>query len=136
MFIMTVSTIKKVFPYPIQQVWNLMTSLDTYAWRSDISEIKVLDDQKLQERSLDGITTTFTITKKEPYRVYAFSIENKNMSGSWEGCLYDTDAGTQVIFTEEVRVKKFYMKPFIKGFLQKQQETYMQDLANALDKQG
>ena len=28
---MTVSTIKKVFPYPIQQVWNLMTSLDTYA---------------------------------------------------------------------------------------------------------
>lgn len=39
---MTVSTIKKVFPYPIQQVWNLMTSLDTYAWRSDISEIKVL----------------------------------------------------------------------------------------------
>ena len=133
---MTVSTIKKVFPYPIQQVWNLMTSLDTYAWRSDISEIKVLDDQKFQERSLDGITTTFTITKKEPYRVYAFSIENKNMSGSWEGCRYDTDAGTQVIFTEEVRVKKFYMKPFIKGFLQKQQETYMQDLANALDKQG
>lgn len=113
-----------------------MTSLDTYAWRSDISEIKVLDDQKFQERSLDGITTTFTITKKEPYRVYAFSIENKNMSGSWEGCLYDTDAGTQVIFTEEVRVKKFYMKPFIKGFLQKQQETYMQDLANALDNQG
>ena len=53
---MTVSTIKKVFPYPIQQVWNLMTSLDTYAWRSDISEIKVLDDQKFQERSLDGIT--------------------------------------------------------------------------------
>ncbi len=133
---MTVSTIKKVFPYPIQQVWNLMTSLDTYAWRSDISEIKVLDDQKFQERSLDGITTTFTITKKEPYRVYAFSIENKNMSGSWEGCLYDIDAGTQVIFTEEVRVKKFYMKPFIKGFLQKQQETYMQDLANALDNQG
>ena len=40
---------------------------------------------------------------------------------------------TEVDFTEDVKVKKFFMRPFVKSFLKKQQELYVSDLKKALE---
>ena len=41
---------------------------------------------------------------------------------------------TEIDFTEDVQPKKIIMKPFVKSFLKKQQELYISDLKNALEK--
>ena len=35
-------------------------------------------------------------------------------------------------FTEDVTAKKFFAKPFVKGYLKKQQALYVKDLRKAL----
>ena len=42
--------------------------------------------------------------------------------------------GVEIDFTEDVTAKKVFMKPFVKGYLKKQQETYVNDLKKALCK--
>lgn len=129
---MAVSKIKAVFQSSIQRVWEVVTSLENYAWRSDLSKTQVLSDSQFVEYTKDGFPTTFTITKTEPYRCWEFDMENKNMKGHWTGIFTETDGGTEVEFTEEVTAKKAIMKPFVKAYLKKQQELYISDLRKAL----
>lgn len=129
---MTASNIKAVFPSKIEKVWETVTSLEKYGWRSDLSEIKVLDEKQFVEYSKDGYATTFTITVMEPCKRLEFDMENSNLKGHWTGIFISEGDGTEVDFTEEVQVKKFFMKPFVKSFLKDQQETYIADLRKAL----
>lgn len=129
---MTTSNIKAVFPSKIQKVWETVISLEKYGWRSDLKEIKVLDDKQFVEYSKDGYATTFTITVMEPCKRLEFDMENSNLKGHWTGIFISEGDGTEVDFTEEVQVKKFFMKPFVRSFLKEQQETYIADLRKAL----
>ena len=54
------------------------------------------------------------------------------MKGHWTGIFIETDGQTEIDFTEEVTAKKFFMKPFVKSFLKKQQELYVSDLRKVL----
>lgn len=46
---MAVSNIKAVFSRDIQTVWETVTSLENYAWRSDLSRIEVLSETRFVE---------------------------------------------------------------------------------------
>lgn len=129
---MAVSTIQQVFPAEVQRVWTVVTTLQDCAWRSDLSRIAVLDEKRFVEYTKDGYATTFTITASEPCRRWAFDMENANIKGRWTGLFTAKDGGTEVRFTETVTAKKLLMKPFVKGYLKKQQEWYMADLERAL----
>ena len=59
-------------------------------------------------------------------------MENSNMQGHWTGLFTERDGQTEIDFTEEVTAKKLIMKPFVKGYLKKQQEQYVSDLRKAL----
>ena len=59
-------------------------------------------------------------------------MENDNMKGHWIGIFTSKDEQTEIDFTEDVVAKKFFMKPFVKGFLKKQQVQYVSDLKKAL----
>ena len=61
-------------------------------------------------------------------------MENDNMYGHWTGIFSSRDGITEIDFTEDVTPKKFFMKPFIKAFLKKQQSLYIEDLKKALHK--
>ena len=50
------------------------------------------------------------------------------MIGYWTGLFNHKDGFTTINFTEDVTPKKTYMKPFVKGYLKKQQQTYIHDL--------
>lgn len=131
---MAISNIKTTFNRDIQTVWNIVTSLKNYQWRSDLSKIEVVNETQFIEYTKDGYATTFTITTNEPYKRWEFDMENSNMKGHWTGIFTKNGGQTEIDFTEDVTPKKWIMKPFIKSFLKKQQELYITDLKNALKK--
>ena len=129
---MAVSKIKAVFQKDSQTVWNIVTSLGHYQWRSDLSRIEVINEKQFIEYTKDGYATTFTITVSEPCRRWEFDMENSNMKGHWTGIFTEKDGQTEIEFTEDVTAKKLIMKPFVKAFLKKQQALYVADLRKAL----
>ncbi len=129
---MAVSNIKAVFQSDIINVWNIVTSLENYQWRSDLSKIEILNDKQFVEYTKDGYPTTFTVTVSEPYKRWEFDMENSNMKGHWIGIFTEKGGNTEIDFTEEVTAKKIIMKPFVKSYLKKQQELYVADLRKAL----
>ena len=67
----------------------------------------------------------------EPYKRWEFDMENSNMKGHWIGLFTSKDNKTEIDFTEYVTVKKFFMKPFVKSYLKKQQAQFISDLKKA-----
>ena len=129
---MAVSRIKAVFTANIQEVWGIITSLENYQWRSDLSRIETLNEKQFVEYTKVGFPTTFTVTLSEPFKRWEFDMENSNMRGHWTGVFTAKDGQTEIDFTEEVTAKKWFMKPFVKAFLKKQQKQYVADLERAL----
>ena len=129
---MAISCISVEFPYDGKEVWEVMTSLDNYSWRSDISKIEVVDEKRFVEYTKDGFATNFTVTVKEEGKCWAFDLENGNMIGHWKGNFSCQHGKTTVEFTEEIIPKKLIMKPFVGMYLKKQQAAYISDLKNAL----
>lgn len=127
------SNIKASFPYDIKQVWDIVSSFQNSEWRSNLSETKVLDSRSFIEYTKDGFATTFNITKIKPYQRLEFEIQNDNMTGYWVGEFSKTNGETEIDFTENITVKKRYLKPFIKMYLKRQQKIYVRDLQKALE---
>ena len=130
---MAVSNIKAVFEHDIETVWEAVTSLTDYAWRSDLDRIEVITDKKFVEYTKDGYATAFTITAKEPFRRYEFDMENGSTKGHWTGIFTQNGDRTEISFTEDVTAKNPFMRPFVKGYLKKQQSRYIADLRKYLN---
>ena len=117
----------------IQIVWDIVTSLENYSWRSDLREIEVLKNERgFIEHTKGGYSTRFVITAFEPIQRYEFDIENKNMTGHWVGLFSSQNGRTVIDFTENIQVKNILMKPFAKIYLKKQQAAYIRDLEQYL----
>ncbi len=129
---MAISRIKALFQSEIKDVWNVVTALDNYEWRSDLSKIEVINDKQFVEYTKDGYATTFTITVAKPFERWEFDMENSNMRGHWTGVFSIRNGQTEIEFTEDVTAKKLIMKSFVKAYLKKQQKQYVMDLRNAL----
>ena len=131
---MAVSNIKATFQCNIKKAWETVTSLEKYTWRNDLSKIEVLNDKQFIEYTKDGYATTFTITATDPYKRWEFDMENSNIKGHWIGVFTPKGTQTEIDFTEDVTAKKFFMKPFVNGYLKKQQIQYIENLRAALNK--
>lgn len=131
---MAISNIKVSLPCDIQNVWEAVTSLEDCAWRSDLGKIEIVNENQFIEYTKDGYATTFTITEKEPCKRYEFDMENGNMQGHWTGIFTKKGNSTELDFTEDVTAKKLFMKPFVKGYLKKQQQLYVSDLKKFLER--
>lgn len=129
---MAVSTIKAILQKDVRDVWNVVTSVEKYAWRSDLSKTEILNEKQFVEYAKGGYATTFTLTAVIPYERWEFDMENSNMKGHWIGLFASQDGQTEVIFTENVVAKRFLLKPFVKFYLKKQQTRFLTDLRNAL----
>lgn len=129
---MAVAKINATFDCGIEKVWNIVTSLENYEWRSDLSKIEIVNETHFIEYTKDGYATTFTVTALEPCKRWEFDMDNNNMSGHWTGIFTEKNGKTEITFIEDVTAKKFIMKPFVGAFLKKQQELYVTDLTKAL----
>ena len=122
------STIKSLLQADLISVWDSVTSLHDFSWRSDIISIEVFDEKHFKETSKDGYETSFTITVVEPLMKYSFLMDNENLSGEWTGYFNQTERGTEIQFTESVCLKKWWLYPFAKWYLKKHQKKYVSDL--------
>ena len=130
---MAISTITAEFKCKVKKIWDIVTSLEHYSWRSDLGKIVVVTPGKqFEEHTKDGYVTRFTITAFEPFKRYEFDMENDNMKGHWTGIFTQKDGQTEIDFTEDVTAKKLFMKPFVKSYLKKQQSQYISDLRREL----
>ena len=129
---MAITNIKATFQCDVQRVWSIVTSLDNYSWRSDLSKIEILSETQFVEYTKDGYATTFTVTATEPFKRWEFDMENNNIKGHWIGLFSQNGEETTIDFTESVVAKKILMKPFVRGYLKKQQSLYVADLGKAL----
>lgn len=108
---MAVSTVRATFQSDIENVWKIVTDLENYAWRSDLSKIEITGKNTFTEYTTDGFATTFTVTSEERCARWEFDLENSNIYGHWTGIFTSDDGKTTIEFTENVTAKKFFMKP-------------------------
>lgn len=127
------ANVKVTFLCPIEKVWDTVTNLYQYKWRSDIENIQVIDEQTFIEVSKEGIETKFTVIHKKEFELWEFILDNKNIKGRWIGKFYRHGEKTTLDFTEEVHVKKIFMTPFVGRYLRKQQRQYFVDLKRELE---
>lgn len=130
---MAISKITASFQCDIQRVWEVVTSLENYSWRSDLSKIEIINENQFIEYTKEGYATTFIVIAKETYKRWEFNMENDNMKGHWIGVFTQRNGYTEIEFTEDVIAKKVFMKPFVKLYLKRQQTTYIRDLSKALE---
>ena len=131
---MPTSKVSVHFSCPVERVWQVVTDLSNTAWRSDLKRVEVLDEARFVEHTKSGYATNFTVTACEPLRRWAFTMENGNMSGSWEGIFEIAEDGIRLHCTETVNAKRWWMRPFVPGYLRRQQRLYLDDLRRELQK--
>ena len=129
---MATANIKVTFLCPVEKVWDVVTDLSDYEWRSDISKIEVIDDKNFVEYTKEGFKTQFHVTSREVYKIWEFDMENENMKGRWSGKFYRQGDKTTLDFTEDVTSKKMLLRPFVGLYLKKQQKQYLADLKKKL----
>ena len=125
---MAISNIKVTLLCPVEIVWDTVTNLNNFSWRSDLKDVKIIDEHNFIEISKNGIETYFRITECIKYRSWIFEIDNKNIKGFWLGKFYSKGDKTILDFTENVVSKKAIFKPFISFYLKRQQKIYFRDL--------
>ena len=130
---MATSDISAIIKGDIHKVWDIVFAVDKYGeWRGDLSKTEIINETQFIEYTKDGYATTFSTTAVEPYKRWEFDMENSNMTGHWVGVFTAKRNETQVDFTENVIPKKWFMKPFVKIYLKKQQKQFILDLKKAL----
>ena len=130
---MTVSNLKSVLPGDVHKAWSVVTTASKYPrWRTDLSRVQILGPEAFLEYTADGYVTKFTIIRAKPGQLWELEMDNNNLHGRWVGRLRQRGLATVVDFTEYVSVKKVWMKPFVKGYLKKQQAQFITDLRRAI----
>ena len=129
---MPTSRVTDHFPCSVERVWQVVTDLTNTAWRSDLKRVEVLDEAHFVEHTKSGYATSFTVTDCKALRRWAFTMENGNMSGSWEGVFEAAEGGTRLTCTETVNAKRWWMRPVVPGYLKRQQKLYPDDLRREL----
>lgn len=131
---MEISNINAIISDDIHKVWDIVLAVDKYnIWRSDLSKTEIINDKQFIEYTKDGYATTFTVTVIEPYKRWEFDMENSNLKGHWTGIFTAKGNETLIDFTENVMPKKWFMKPFVKNYLKKQQKQFILDLKKTLE---
>lgn len=130
---MAVSSVKAVFTCDVKTIWDIVTDLENYAWRSDLGKVEIISEKRFSEYAKNGFKTDFTVTIVEQYKRWEFDMENDNIKGHWTGIFTQAGEETEIEFTENVTAKKFFMKPLVKGYIKKQQGLYIDDLEKAVD---
>ena len=97
-----VSIATALVPYPPERVWAVVTDLDCWQWRSDLSRLDHVGEDAFTEYDRSGFPTRFTVTERRPLSRWAFDLDNANLAGRWTGEFRPEGSGTQVTFTETI----------------------------------
>lgn len=117
------------FSSSLEAVWEAVTDNTDFSWRSDLNHIDTKPDGvTFVEYPKKGSETVFTITEKQPGRLYAFHMEHAMFTGEWTGEFSKTEEdGTEVVFTERLTVRNpaVWLLSYLLMDLRGMQETYI-----------
>lgn len=130
---MTRVNLRVILDCPIASVWSKVTDLTDFSWRSDLSDLRIIDDCHFIAVTKTGIETAFTVTECQQSNRWAFAIENESIKGKWIGNFKAQGNHTILDFTEMIMPKKYLFRPFVIFYLKKQQRLYVHDLKKALN---
>ena len=124
------------FSSPLEAVWEAVTDNTDFSWRSDLDHIDARPDGvTFVEYPTKGSETVFTITEKQPGRLYAFHMEHAMFTGEWTGEFSKTEeGGTEAVFTERLTIRNpaVWLLSYLLMDLRWMQETYIRDLRRKL----
>lgn len=130
---MATSKTKTIINSNIQQVWKTILDIDNYStWRSNINNIKIINEKQFIEYTNGSCYTLFTTTNIEEYKRWEFDVDSRKVEGHWIGIFTSKGDKTEINFIEYVNAKKFYLQPFLKFYLKKQQKQFVKDLKKYL----
>lgn len=129
---MAVSNVQVMLPFPVETMWDLITSREDYSWRSNLNRIDILNEKQFVEYTKGGDVTTVTVREEMRYRKWELDMENEDINGRWTCMLYSWGDSTEISITEEVNPKKLYLMPFVPLYLEERRVTYIKDLTSVL----
>ncbi|MCM1497670.1 MAG: hypothetical protein NC124_04310 [Clostridium sp.] len=116
-------------PFSIEVMWDVLTSLENYSWRSDLVRIEIINEKQFIQYTSGGDAITCTVVQEIKYRHWEFEMENEDMKGRWACMLFSWgEKRTEINLAEEIVVKKFYLMPFVNSYLNRRHITYVKDL--------
>ena len=127
-----VSRMELVLPRRREEIWEQMTDLDRWQWRRDLEGLERTVTETFAEYVKGGFATHFSVTDRQEPALWAFDVENDNLTGRWTGELRQEGEQTRLIFTERVTMKRWVPALLIRGYLRRQQRRYGEDLKRAL----
>lgn len=129
-----IATIQARFDCNTEDVWRAVTDVALYPeWRSNITKVVIIDDKTFEEHDKSGFVTRFFTVCQKNCNFWEFDIDNANIKGCWTGQFFDENGHTRVIFTEKVEAKKFFLRPFLSGYLKRKQSKFVADLEKLLN---
>ncbi|MBR4164103.1 MAG: SRPBCC family protein [Solobacterium sp.] len=129
---MAEATMKIMLPYPVETVWQVVTDVRNYGWRSDVMHAKVINENQFVEVDREGIRTVYTVVDYATKRRWELDLDNDNVHGRWIATFEADGLHTVFSIEEELMAKKVIMKPFLKANVSKKVTTYMEDLKRVL----
>ncbi len=126
------SRIKVKLDFDIVKVWNKITYLENYSWRSDLSNIEILSNDTFIINPKSRNSTLCKITFTKLYRQWELKLENRHYFGIIKGFFTGDETHCIIEFDGSLSPKKILLLPFLKDILKKQQSNFIKDLKKAL----
>lgn len=134
---MASSKATRYFPCPVERVWRTVTDLSHTAWRRGLCPGGDAGQGPFRGAYQKRVRyPTSSVTACQPPRFWAFTMENSSMAGRWEGRFQAADGGTWLTCAETITAKRWWMRPFVPGYLKRQQKLYLDDLQKELRKES
>lgn len=116
-----------------KEIYEIITNNEFYLWRSDLSEVKIIDNKNFIEYTNKKFPTFFSIIKKTKNKKYEACMNNNNLEGKFIVELKQVENKTELIIREEVEIIDNKKKMLGKLFLKKMQKKYIDDLIKELE---
>ena len=132
---------KAIIKAPSEKVFEKVTNIADQSWRSNVSEVRVVDStagrEVWVEKPKKGPDMRFRTKAKMPAKRFDIEIiDNPRFGGHWVGTFVARpDGQTEIEFTEEVVVAGLMPKLLSYAFfnIEESVETYIADLKKALE---
>lgn len=126
----TVAVWEAEVPHAPQQVWQVVTDLMNWQWRSDLSSCEIVDERRFIEIPKKGKPIRFCTTRLEECRIWEFHMDSPSLTGIWKGTFEPTEnGGCRVRFVENVCFRQRLVPNWVvKRFLTAYQARYFRDL--------
>lgn len=116
-----------------KEIYEIITNNEFYLWRSDLSEIKIVDDNHFIEYTNKKFPTFFTVVKKTKNKRYEVELNNNNLEGKFIIELFKSGNKTEFLIREELNISDSKKILLGKVYLKKMQKKYINDLIKELE---